>query len=149
MTAHPGLVVDASVAAKWHLTDEPLTTAASHLLTGFSAGTTDLIAPALIRYEVAQTLLRAARDGRIENDAANSELSSFLSYGIHASEDDDDLLIAAQLLARATGASVYDAVYIAYAELHGYELVTADDRLVRQVAGSGLPVRSLSEFTPA
>ena len=146
MTVPPALVVDASVAAKWHLTDESHTREASQLLARYYTGRTDLVAPALIRYEVGQSLLRAFRDRRIADAAVASEFTRFLGYGIHNDSDADELILAAQDIAQETGASVYDAVYVAHAELHGFEVVTADEQLVYQMSGYVVPVHLLSEL---
>jgi predicted nucleic acid-binding protein len=47
------LVLDASVAVKWHLNDESDADAAALLLARFSTGDVPLIAPDHIRYEIA------------------------------------------------------------------------------------------------
>lgn len=140
-----GLVVDASVAVKWHLRDEELVDEAVALLGRFVAGAIRLSAPAFIRYEVAQTLERACRDDRIGGEAAVVEWNTFLGYGIHAAQDGDGLVALAGRVARETGASVYDAVYVAYAELLGFGLVTHDERLIRNVEGYPVTVHHLSE----
>ncbi len=146
MTAPPELVVDASVAAKWHLTDESHIREASRLLAAYYTGRIDLNAPAQIRYEIANTLRRASRDGRIGDDEAATEFMRFLGYGICNQADPDDLVIAAQVLALETGASVYDALYVVHAEAIQFEVVTADEQLVRQMSGFGVPVHLLSEL---
>lgn len=146
MTVPPELVVDASVAVKWHLTDESHIREASALLTEYYEGRVDLVAPAQIRYEIANTLSRAYRDGRIGDEKAATEFARFLGYGISDESDADELVIAAQGLALETGASVYDAVYVMYAELHGHGLVTADGRLARQMIDYTVPVHLLSEL---
>ncbi len=146
MTVPPGLVVDASVAAKWHLTDESLIERANVLRARFDAGRTDLAAPSFIRYEVAQTLERAERDGRIGPGMAASELATFLSYGVHEQVDSDAIVSSAQRLAGETGASVYDALYVVHAEAIQFEVVTADEQLARQMSGHGVPVHLLSEL---
>ena len=146
MSVPPVLVVDASVAAKWHLTDESHTREASLLRDHFDEGRTNLTAPALIRYEVANTLHSAVRAGRMDSQEAAREFTRFLSYDIHDSSDSDELILAAQEIALDIGASVYDAMYVAYAALHGYDLVTADEQLVRQMSGYGVPVHHLAEL---
>ena len=146
MTVPQGLVVDASVAAKWHLTDENHTKEASALFRLYYSGRTDLIAPSLIRYEIANALHNASRHGRITPDQAASEFATFLGYGIHDTIDSDSLVASAQVIAQETGASMYDAVYVAYAELHGYEVVTSDEQLARQMSGRAVPVHLLSEL---
>ena len=146
MTVPPGLVVDASVAAKWHLTDENHTTEASALFGLYYSGRTDLIAPSLIRYEVANALHSAARHGRITPNQAASELATFLGYGIHHTIDSDALVTSAHRLAREAGASVYDSLYVVHAEAIRYDLVTADEELVRQMSGYSVRVHHLAEL---
>ncbi len=146
MTVPPGLVVDASVAAKWHLTDESLIERASVLRARFDAGRTALSAPAFIRYEVAQTLERAEREGRLGPGMAASEFVTFLGYGVHEQADSDELVVSARRLARSTGASVYDALYVVHAEAIQFEVVTADEQLARQMAGYTVHVHLLSEL---
>ncbi len=46
------LVLDASVAVKWHLKDEDYAAEAALLLEDFGQGELELVAPAQIRYEV-------------------------------------------------------------------------------------------------
>lgn len=146
MTVPPGLVVDASVAAKWHLTDESLIERASVLRAQFDAGRIALTAPAFIRYEVAQTLERAERDGRIGPGMAAFEFATFLSYGVHEQNDGDALVASAQRLAWRTGASVYDALYIVHAEAIQFEVVTADEKLIRQMSSYHVPVHHLAQL---
>lgn len=143
MIAGPGLVVDASVAVKWHLRDERYAAEASILLRRFVGGGLQLHAPAFIRYEVAQSLIRASRDRRIAADVVAVELESFLALGIHSSHDADDLVASAQRIAEHTGASVYDAMYLAHAEALDIDLVTSDEQLLRQASGYPVSVRSL------
>ena len=69
-----------------------------------------------------------------------------MGHDIHDPVDNDALLAAAQILAQETGASVYDAAYVAYAELHGYEVVTADEQLARQMSGYSVRVHLLWEL---
>ena len=82
----------------------------------------------------------------MDSQEAAREFTRFLSYGIHDSSDSDELILAAQEIALDIGASVYDAMYVAYAALHGYDLVTADEQVVRQMSGYGVPVHHLAEL---
>ncbi len=146
MTVPPGLVVDASVAAKWHLTEEIHTERANLLRAAFNTGRTKLSAPALIRYEVAQALERAVRDNRIDPEDATLAFRSFLDFNFYSPADDDALVASAQRLARDTGASVYDALYVAHAEVIRFEVVTADEQLAYQMSNHIVPVHLLSEL---
>jgi predicted nucleic acid-binding protein len=56
-----------------------------------------------------------------------------------------DLLKKANAIAGGYGVTVYDALYVALAELRGYPLITADERLLRGMRGHSivLPLRSV------
>jgi predicted nucleic acid-binding protein len=56
------------------------------------------------------------------------------------------LALAAAHISREHVVSTYDAFYLALSFLIGAPLITADDRLVRGVAGKGFDVRSLAEM---
>ena len=77
------LVVDDSVAAKWHLPDEDDVATANLLLDFFAAGGLRLVAPDVFRPEVASaitaaTLGRTPRSSIPEGDRA---ITSFLATG--------------------------------------------------------------------
>ena len=86
-----GVVVDASVAIKWHLRDELLSSEATALLEEYAAGRLWLTAPALIRYEMASALEMARRRARISDNDSFVEMETFLQYGIDESADSGEL----------------------------------------------------------
>ena len=57
--APSALVVDASVAVKWHLGDEEHADQAVQLLQRFAQGDVELLAPTQIRYEVPSAITAA------------------------------------------------------------------------------------------
>ncbi|MDP2727191.1 MAG: hypothetical protein Q8P59_06575, partial [Dehalococcoidia bacterium] len=57
-------MVDASVAAKWHLADEEHAEKAILLLIRFAQGKADLLAPDYIRYEVPSAITVATQGHR-------------------------------------------------------------------------------------
>jgi predicted nucleic acid-binding protein len=133
MNAGRDLVVDASVALKWLLPDEPLREQALTLLRAFRNARVALFAPAFIRYEVGNTLEQACRQGRLQPAQAEGAYSFFHGLDIHVDADGDLILDSARRIARETGATVYDAVYAAFAESLGVALVTADKELLDQL----------------
>lgn len=145
LSAAGGVVVDASVAAKWHLDDEVLAEEARLLLAAYRGGSLRMAAPAFIRYEIAQTFDRARRAKRISRHVAEGELQSFMMLGIHAEKDSDDLVAAAQRIARETGATVYDALYVGYAQSLGLALVTDDRELGDEMQGHPARVHLLED----
>lgn len=145
MNAGRSVVVDASVALKWLLPDEDDAGNAAGLLRAFREQRRDVAAPSFIRYEVANALEQAHRQGRIAEAAIARGLAFFLDLGIHSAGDDDSLLEHAQRVAHETGASVYDAMYVAYAETLGADLVSSDERLLRLVGAYPIVAYRLSD----
>lgn len=141
-----GVVVDASVAIKWHLRDESLSSEATALLEEYAAGRLWLTAPALIRYEMASALEKARRRARISDNDSFVEMETFLQYGIDESADSGELVAAAQRVAFLTGASVYDAIYVSHAESRGYDLVTCDKALLRRLESYPVRAHDLADF---
>lgn len=145
LNAGNGLVVDASVAVKWHLRDEGLVQEAEALLDRYLARRLTLAAPSFIRYELANTLEQARRQERITADQATKELVTFLQLRVHAEQDTDALVELARDVAERIGASVYDATYIAFAEQTGLGFVTDDRQLLTRVANYPIEAFHLSE----
>jgi len=133
MAANRGWVVDASVAAKWYLHDEEHVETALALLGDFEDGLLALTAPYIIRHEIAATLVRAARTGRITAEQLRQQLARFLRLAIHEPSDPDGRLEAALGLCFDYRIAFYDAVYVALAQELGFRFVTADVELYRRV----------------
>ncbi|MGQ0570100.1 MAG: type II toxin-antitoxin system VapC family toxin [Armatimonadota bacterium] len=126
------VVVDASVAAKWHLADEPHTAEADAILTAYDHGRLRLLAPAHIRYEVPSLFVRAARRQRLTPQQAEEAIAEFLELGLETVED-DKLILRGYAIALDPGCAFYDALYLALAERLRLPFVTADDRLLQRV----------------
>jgi len=115
------LVVDASVAFKWFLSDEP---DAGQALAVVHEGTA-LIAPDFLIAEVCNAAWRSARLGRISN-AQVTEIATSLPRFF------DVLVSAAGLASRAVAIAaqldhpVFDCLYLALAEAEHAGLVTAE-----------------------
>ena len=122
------LVVDASVAFKWFLSEEPL---AGQALAVLQDGAT-LLAPDFLIAEVCNAAWRSARLGRI-SQAQVGEIAASLPRFF------DVLVSAAGLAPRAIAIAgqldhpVYDCLYLALAEAEQIGLVTADLRLLDKV----------------
>ncbi len=134
------LVVDASVAVKWHLADEPDADRAVDLHAAFIAGKLRLLAPAQIRHEVPSAISVACRTRPPRLSVADGEqaIREFLALDLQLT-DDTELAVAAYHLAGLLRIAYYDALYVALAERHGIGFVTADRRLydrVRQLPGA-------------
>jgi predicted nucleic acid-binding protein len=124
-------VLEASVALKWVL-PEPLADRAQQLRDDFQKHVHELLAPDLFAVETAHALTRAERQKIIPVGHAAGFLANILSTCplLHP---------YLPLLTRATDISsqlrvgVHDCVYVALAEREKCELVTADDRLVKNL----------------
>lgn len=132
----PRYVVDASVAAKWHLSDEEWVEPSLRVLADFTSGRNRLIAPDLLRHELASTLVKATRPAagrsRILVESAQRSLDQFSSLGIELL--DHELIPATAFrLALRLSCSYYDAVYLATSELTNTPMLYADGRLKRSL----------------
>jgi len=135
MNASRHLVLDASVAAKWHLRDEDYREEALLLQTDYREGRVLLTAPDHIRYEVPNALRVAAHRGRISQQEGRAATAEFLSVGVRTVRT-DELILAAYDVAVQVGCAFYDGLYLALAQATNSPLVYADDALRRRLAGS-------------
>jgi predicted nucleic acid-binding protein len=139
------LVVDASVALKWFLSEEPH---ASQALALVQDGST-LIAPDFLIAEVCNAAWRSARLGRI-SQAQVDEIAASLPRFF------DALVSATRLAPRAVAIAghidhpVYDCLYLALAEAERASLITADMQLLGKVRATSWEqwVMNLSEYNP-
>jgi predicted nucleic acid-binding protein len=137
-------VVDASVVLKWFLRDEVDGPPALAILDGFLTGALDLIAPALLEFEVVNGLRIAGKRGRISGESVKAAARAFLDLGIqfvplsfYAEKTLD--------LAEKCDLSAYDASYLALAADSEIDLLTADEKILKAAKDKGLPARRLGE----
>lgn len=135
MVASPHLILDASVATKWHLADEEYSAIALALRNDYEKGRVDLTAPDHIRYEVPNALQVAARRGRISEHEGRAATAQFLSWGIRTVRT-DELILAAYDVAAQFGCAFYDGLYLALAQATKSPLIHADDALRRRLGGA-------------
>ena len=95
-----------------------------------------LIAPALIRFEVANACLKKIRAAPAERRPLLEAFSLFDDLSISLETVDLGEAIA---LAELTRLSLYDASYLWLARTLGVDLVTLDDRLARADQAPGRP----------
>jgi predicted nucleic acid-binding protein len=135
------LVIDASVAAKWFLPDEPFSALALELLFSATTGATDFIVPDLFFSECGNIFWKAARRRRLsaeETLAAIQVIGSLQTLTIPAS----GLLERTLQIARTYDRTFYDSLYLAVAVQQQATLVTADEKLANATAAY-LPVKWL------
>lgn len=126
------LVVDASVATKWHLKDEEHEDQALAILELFAGGELELKAPDQIRYEVSSSIAVATRGAtpRLTKEQGEDAISEFLELGLDTVSD-DALILEAYALVHRYGCALYDALYLALSQRFSVPFVTADRKLYR------------------
>ena len=148
MTAVPGrmdCVVDASVGIKLFLV-EPLSDRADLLFSGLTDPLpAKLHVPDLFVIECTNTLWKYVRRFGYSPSAAQQDIVELVQLPLHiastASVAEDALTLAI-----AHEITAYDAAYVALSERLSLPLVTADERLVRRLAGTGPDVRFLGDW---
>ena len=140
------VVVDASLALKWVL-DEPGSVAAVKLLNSWTDQGTKVIAPALLTYEVANTLHRQVIKGNITYDEAKQGLTDLYLTGVLLTflRYEDISASAMEYAHNFHLPATYDAHYLALAQYEDCEYWTADTRLWKAVKGEVAWVRWFSD----
>jgi len=93
----------------------------------------DLVAPALIHYEVSNALYRYERHGSLSAETVAEALDAALGLPIRLYSDSALHLRAVEMARQFALPAAYDAHYLALAERLGTELWTCDARLVNKV----------------
>lgn len=126
-------VLDSSVALKWVLT-EPDSAKANQLRADFRNAIHELLAPDVFPVEIAHSLTRAERQGRILAPQSGVLLTDVLTScpALHPSFS---LLLRATEISSRLRIGVYDCLYVALAEREQCQLVTADAKLIKNLQG--------------
>ena len=135
MTPIPeALVVDASVAAKWHLKDEEEADKALLLLQRFTQGKVELFAPDYIRYEVAAaiTFASSGRRPRIQPELAREAIEAFLALGLNTLNS-NQLILESFPLVQQYNCALYDGLYLALKNRLNLPFITADGKLYQRI----------------
>ncbi|HVJ86155.1 MAG TPA: type II toxin-antitoxin system VapC family toxin [Caulifigura sp.] len=136
-------VLDASVAIKWVIPEKDSDKAAE-LRAAHASRLHELLAPDVFPAEIAHALTKSERRGAIEPGEAKSRLALVLRTRLFL-HPYLPLLQRAVEIATSIRMGVWDCLYIALAEKEQCELVTADERLLKNV-GAKFPVKHLSEL---
>lgn len=128
------VVIDASVAVKWFIT-EPFSTEARKVLDSYSGGLLRFFAPDLIHAELGNTIWKKHLFQGLAKDDAYQILDEFSKLPITFLPS-STLVDDAFRLAVAHRRSVYDAMYLALSVRESCPLVTADERLVNAVSSA-------------
>lgn len=127
-------VLDSSVAFKWVVV-EAFTDTARKLRDEFRQGMHELIASDVFPIEVAHSLTRAERQGRLSPPEASVLLADVLLTGPRLYQS-LTLLSQAVTISSQARIGVYDCLYVALAKQEGCPLVTADNRLINALRPS-------------
>ena len=143
------VIVDASIALKWVLS-EPDSSIAKALLLKWNTEGKDALAPGLFAYEITNILYRQVVMGKLSYDEARSLLKKLFSIGIliDFSQYEDISTQAMELSHRFGLPAAYDAHYLALAEHENCEYWTADARLWNTIRGKLPWVRWLADYQP-
>lgn len=125
-------IVDASVVIKWFV-PEIHSDAARRLL----ATAHQYLAPDLLFPEVGNAMWKKVRRGELTADEGRRLAADVSSIAVETVPT-RGLMVDAHAVAVTTGLTVYDAMYLALAVRLKTELITADDRLGRMVAGHSM-----------
>jgi predicted nucleic acid-binding protein len=127
------LVLDTSVAAKFHVPEEHHQKA-RQLQGRFEEGTPSLLAPGTVLSEVFNAFWQKHRrkELTLEEVRQGWELVFELPLALYAPED---LMPRAVEIAFETNVIVYDAPFLALAQDAGTVVITADDRLLKALEG--------------
>lgn len=126
-------VLDSNIAIKWVLPESD-TGKALVLRDDFLKQVHELIAPDVFPVEVAHALSKAERRGTIPQFESIVKLADVLAVAptLHSYLP---LLSRAIEISTQARIGVYDCLYVALAEQERCELITADARLVKSLAG--------------
>ena len=138
------VVVDASVAVMWYLPQSQSEQAIGLLGSGH-----DLVAPELLRLEVASALLRAFRRGELSGEETTEVIHSLLPDAVRLLPSRAGQAGAPLEIAIEHGGSIYDAVYIALARSLDAPISTNDTEMAATAEKSGVPATLIAHgFEP-
>jgi predicted nucleic acid-binding protein len=126
------ICVDASVVVAL-VAPESQSERALTLWTTWMSRETQVVAPGLLRYELASALWRKAVRGLMQMEDARRALEVALSLDITFLDPPELPLKAFDLASRLNRPTTYDMCYLALTEIVGGEFWTADERLYNAV----------------
>lgn len=140
--------VDASVAVKWLIPERDSDRAVA-LLTHSRTGAHQLVGPSHLIQEVTSAILKKMRLGEIEIEQARTLSVRAGELMVEIVSPPTLPLRAFEIAARFNLKWIYDAFYVALAEIVECELWTADERLHEIVSPAFPNVRLLTEYSAA
>ena len=139
-------VIDASVAVRWVIKDDPLHTKSLELLHTARQNDIALIAPPLFEYEIESVLQRYLNLGRMQIQKADEALEFIQSVGISFVVVSEMVVYARKLARQFKKNAIYDSLNVALAERRGCDFWTADKALYNSVRKELAYVKLLGDF---
>ena len=139
------VVVDASLAFKWLVSEENSDLAHS-ISRSWANNGIQAAAPYLMPVEVANALHRRVVRGELTVEDAVRLLEYLLASGIELRDEPNLHARALQLSSQLHQGAIYDAHYLALADILGCEYWTADERFYRAAVPTARNVRWIGEF---
>ena len=140
--------VDASLAIKV-VVPEAGSDKADALFTQWASEDTQLIAPAFFEVETDSILRqKVALRRELTVDQAQRAFASLQALPIKTTHSPEQRERAWEIASELQFPTVYDATYLALAELHGCEFWTADEKLFKQVRSKLSFVQWLGNYSP-
>ena len=139
------VVVDASLAFKW-LVSEENSDKARAISRSWASERIKAAAPYLMPVEVTNALHRRVLRGELAFGDAVRLLEHLLASGIELRDEPTLHTRALQLASQLRQGAIYDAHYLALADLLGCEFWTADERFYRAAASVSQSVHWIGEF---
>jgi len=123
-------VLDASIALKWFFPQEKDSEIAQKILRKIKKGQIKAIAPQIFFFEVINVIKTKAKS--TSNDMLGV-INKIFSLNLISEKVDLSLLKRANLYAQKFNLSIYDASYIALADINKATFITADEKMARKV----------------
>jgi len=142
------IVIDASVAVKWHIKDESAIEQAVNILFDYNAGRVGFIEPRLLYYETANAVNIAVQRKRITEDEGKDIIKDMLAIEMTV-VDNPELIRNAYSVARKYNISVYDALYLEVAKENGILFYTGDKKFYNSMKGKKDFVRWIGDYRSA
>lgn len=126
------LVVDASVVIKFYV-PEILSDKSDEILSRLADGNINLLAPDLLYPETGNILWKKRRLGELTHAEAEEIIEALTHVPIRI-EESKPIIPLAVTIAMNSGITVYDAMYVAVANIYSTRMITADKKLVDALA---------------
>ncbi|MBX9254528.1 type II toxin-antitoxin system VapC family toxin [Desmonostoc muscorum CCALA 125] len=145
MTIPLRCIVDASVAIKQFIPDDPLTPKVNQLFAHLGNPRTEIFVPDLFYIECGNIIWKYVRARLYAVADMPADLATLKSFPLRVVST-ADLMVDAVSIALAYGTSAYDGSYVALSQQVGATLLTLDGKLVKALSTSPYNICSFNDF---